>query len=93
MLTDIEDRKRAEEQLRESQAKLEAAQRIAHVGWWERDFTTAHVSLSDEVCRIFGVQPVELPQWHERWLKLIHPEDRPGAAEAAAAALRGDRSL
>ena len=36
------------------------------------------------------MQPLELPQWHERWLKLIHPEDRPGAAEAAAAALRGD---
>jgi PAS domain S-box-containing protein len=31
-----------------------------------------------------------LPQWHERWLKLIHPEDRPRAAEVAAAALRGD---
>jgi PAS domain S-box-containing protein len=87
VLTDIEDHKRAEARLRESQAKLEAAQRIAHVGWWERDFTDGHVSLSDEVCRIFGVQPVELPQWHERWLKLIHSEDRPRAAEAAAAAL------
>jgi PAS domain S-box-containing protein len=87
ILTDIEDRKRAEARLRESQAKLEAAQRIAHVGWWERDFATGHVSLSDEVCRIFGVQPVELPQWHARWLKLIHPEDQPRAAEAAAAAL------
>jgi PAS domain S-box-containing protein len=83
----ITERKLIEVSLRESQAKLEAAQRIAHVGWWERDFTSGHVSLSDEVCRIFGVQPVELPQWHERWLKLIHSEDRPRAAEAAAAAL------
>jgi PAS domain S-box-containing protein len=80
-------RKRAEEELGESKGRLEAAQRIAHVGWWERDFTAGHVSLSDEVCRIFGVQPLELPQWHERWLKLIHPDDRPRAAEAAAAAL------
>jgi PAS domain S-box-containing protein len=87
VLTDIEDRKRAEERSRESQTKLEAAQRIAHVGWWQRDLTTGHVGLSDEVCRIFGVQPLELPQWHERWLKLIHPEDRPRAAAAAAAAL------
>ena len=30
-----------------------------------------------------------MPDWHDRWLKLIHPEDRPQAAEAAAAALRG----
>jgi PAS domain S-box-containing protein len=45
------------------------------------------VSLSDEVCRIFGLQPVELPEWHARWLELIHPDDRPRAAAAAAAAL------
>jgi PAS domain S-box-containing protein len=90
LVRDVTERKRAEEQSRESQAKLEAAQRIAHVGWWQRDLTTGHVGLSDEVCRIFGVQPLELPQWHERWLKLIHPEDRPRAAQAAAAALRGE---
>jgi PAS domain S-box-containing protein len=71
------------------EARLREAQRIAHVGWWERDFRTSHVSLSDEVCRIFGVEPLDLPDWHERWLALIHPDDRPKAAEAAAAALRG----
>ncbi|MBR1236997.1 PAS domain S-box protein [Bradyrhizobium sp. AUGA SZCCT0182] len=79
--------KRSENELRENQSKLETAQRIAHFGWWERDFTTKHVSLSDEVSRIFGVQPVDLPEWHGRWLDLIHPEDRARAAEAAAAAL------
>jgi PAS domain S-box-containing protein len=79
--------KRAEVALGESNARLEEAQRIAHVGWWERDFSTGHVALSDEACRIFGVQPVALPQWHARWLQLIHPDDRPRAAEAAAAAL------
>ena len=36
---------------------LQKAQRIAHFGWWERDFTNNHVFLSDEVCRIFGVEP------------------------------------
>ena len=75
--------------LRESERKLEAAQRIAHVGWWERDFITNHVSLSDEVQRIFGVEPLDLPQWHPRWLNVIHPEDRQKAAEAADAASRG----
>ena len=34
---DITERKRAEEVLRESEAKLQKAQRIAHFGWWERD--------------------------------------------------------
>jgi len=84
---DITERKRTEEVLRESEAKLQKAQRIAHFGWWERDFANNRVSLSDEVCRIFGLEPVDLPEWHARWLKLIHSEDRPRAAEAAASAL------
>jgi PAS domain S-box-containing protein len=86
---DLTERKRVENELRRNEARLEEAQRVAHVGWWERDFAANRVYLSDEACRIFGIQPVDLPEWHDRWLKLIHPEDRPRAAEAAAAALRG----
>ena len=82
-------RKRAEKELGESRDRLEDAQCLAHVGWWERDFSTGHVRLSDEVCRIFGVQPVDLPEWHGRWLELIHADDRPRVAEAAEAAVRG----
>jgi PAS domain S-box-containing protein len=48
------------------------------------------VSLSDEACRIFGVQPVDLPHWHGRWLSLIHPDDRQKAGEASERALRGE---
>jgi PAS domain S-box-containing protein len=77
----------SQQTLRRSEIYLAEAQRIAHVGWWEREFETGRVSLSDETCRIFGVQPVDLPEWHGRWLELIHPEDRSRAAEAAAAAL------
>ena len=84
---DITERKHAEQELQENKIRLEEAQHLAHVGWWERDFVTGRVSLSDEVCRIFGVQPVELPKWHGRWLQLIHPDDRPRVEEAATAAL------
>ena len=74
--------------LHESERKLDAAQRIAHVGWWERDYLSDHVSLSDEACRIFGVPPLDLPQWQERWVSLIHPEDREKTAAASEMALR-----
>ena len=84
---DITERKRTEELLRENEARLQKAQHIAHFGWWERDFATSRVSLSDEVCRIFGLEAIDLPEWHARWLSLIHTEDQPRVAEAAAAAL------
>src|SRR5215475_5820256 len=87
VLQDITELRQTEQGLRASEARLEEAQRLAHVGWWERDYSTAHVSLSDETCRIFGVQSVDLPEWHGRWLELIHPDDRPSVAEAAAVAL------
>ena len=79
--------------LRDSERKLEEAQRIAHVGYWDRDLDAGRITLSDEGGRIFGLQPedrvVDLTVWHERWQTLIHPEDRPRAAAAAAAALAG----
>jgi PAS domain S-box-containing protein len=86
---DFTERKRAVNEQRKNEARLEEAQRIAHFGWWERDFSTNRVFLSDELCRIFGVQPADIPEWHQRWLNLIHPEDRSRVAEASATALRG----
>jgi PAS domain S-box-containing protein len=80
---------RAIRNLRDSERRLESAQRIAHVGWWERDYETGRVFLSDEASRIFGVEPVDMPQWHGRWLSLIHPDDRARAAAASEAALKG----
>ena len=85
----LSERKRAVNELRKNEVRLEEAQRIANFGWWEREFTTNRVLLSDELCRIFGVQPADVPEWHQRWLNLIHPNDRGRVAEAAATALGG----
>ena len=35
LVRDITERKRAEDELRKNRVRLEEAQRIAHVGWWE----------------------------------------------------------
>jgi PAS domain S-box-containing protein len=83
----ITERKSAEKEIRKNEARLQKAQAIAHFGWWERDFTTNQLSFSDEVPRIFGSEHVDLPEAHERWLRLIHPDDRARITESAAAAL------
>jgi PAS domain S-box-containing protein len=75
--------------LRESERKVEAAQHIARIGWWEHDLSTNRFSMSDELCRIFGVRREDAPPEREQWLRMIHPGDRARVAEGAAAALRG----
>jgi PAS domain S-box-containing protein len=75
--------------LRQSEARLEEAQRIAHVGYWERDLLTNGVTWSDETYRIFGLLRQNRFDFRD-FQKLIHPEDREMVVRASAEAERGD---
>ena len=83
IVSDITERKRAEQErqalsrdLRESNARLEEAQRVAHVGYWEWDLETNVVVWSDETYRIFGLKPQERPMDLATVRGMVHPEDR-----------------
>jgi PAS domain S-box-containing protein len=52
---DITDRKRSEEALCQSEARLREAQKIARLGFWSWDVKNGAVEWSDEVFRIFGL--------------------------------------
>jgi PAS domain S-box-containing protein len=75
--------------LRENESRLEEAQRIAHVGYWELDAGTGRVKWSDETYRIFGLQPQQRLMTREGLLERVHAEDRSRVAEAITQALRG----
>jgi PAS domain S-box-containing protein len=85
--TDIEDRRRAEEKLKRSERQLAEAQRISHVGHWERNIDGGEIICSEETYRIFGLPPQDAMRNFEQ---LIHPEDRARHAEAIARTLRGE---
>lgn len=51
---DITLRKRTEEQLRQSEASLQEAQRLAQVGSWELDLATGISCWTEELFRIVG---------------------------------------
>jgi len=83
VVTDITERKRAEEErralsrdLQESNARLEEAQRVAHVGYWEWDLESGEVIWSDETYRIFGLKPQERLMNLALVREMVHPEDR-----------------
>jgi len=69
-------RKRAEENLRQSEARLTKAQQIAHLGNWEWNIVTNEVECSEEIYRIFGVQVQEFSFTYTSFLDAVHPEDR-----------------
>jgi PAS domain S-box-containing protein len=73
---DVTERKRAEEQLRRSEADLLEAQRISQTGSWKHDVLSGTVIVSPEVFRIFGVKPDEDPAATEFWLSRNHPDDQ-----------------
>src|SRR5262249_27920487 len=77
--------------VRDSERKLEEAQRLAHVGYWERDPETDRLTWSDETYRIFGLQPQAQSLNLTQLPALIHPEDKQIMVQAVAEALRGGR--
>jgi PAS domain S-box-containing protein len=80
--------------LQESKARLEEAQRVAHVGHWEWDLETDVVIWSDETYRIFGLRPQERPMDLAAVRAMVHPDDREslysGVDENLVAGLRPD---
>jgi PAS domain S-box-containing protein len=84
---DVTEQRRAEELLRASQRQLAEAQRIAQVGSWEWDLETDRLTVSDELCRLFGL-PLGIEMTMTRGIaEAIHPADQ----QRVAAALRGVR--
>ena len=76
MLTDITERKMAEEHLLRSEANLAEAQNIAMLGSWEWDIESNIIRWSDVTYRIFGYQPGEVEVDLDFYLSHIHPDDR-----------------
>ena len=76
LITDIHERKTAEEALRRSETFMLEVQRLSHSGGWRYDLATDTVESSVEVQRAHAVQPGEDPSRPAFWFDRIHPSDR-----------------
>jgi PAS domain S-box-containing protein len=74
---DLTERKCAEEALMRSEAYLAEAQKLTHTGSWAWDPRTEKVLYcSEEMFRIFGLDPRESLPSRDNFRQQIHPEDR-----------------
>jgi PAS domain S-box-containing protein len=87
-IRDITERTRAEEAVRRSEANLNRAQEVAHIGSWHLDIVRNRLTWSREVFRIFGVPP-ETGLTYEAFIGMVHSEDRQAVDTAWSAAMRG----
>lgn len=68
--------------------QLISAQELTHVGNWEWDIVSGTLHWSDEVYRIFGLQPQQFDANYEAFIQYIHPNDRSRVEEAVKRALK-----
>ena len=88
---DITERKQAEQELRIREATLSQTQSIAHVGSWRLDMASGKLTWSDEVYRIFGLQPQQFEATYPAFLEFVHPEDREAVDGAFRESLKTPR--
>jgi PAS domain S-box-containing protein len=73
---DITNSKTIENELIESERRLKEAQKIAQMGNWLLEIESNKLHWSDEVYRMFDLEPQAFEATYDDFLKYIHPEDK-----------------
>src|SRR5215471_14538308 len=87
--TDIDDRKRAEQRLRESEAYLAEAQGLSQTGSWAWNPATGDIRYCSEMCcRVLGFDHAGSPPRFEEFFQRLHPDDQAAGRERSEKAIR-----
>ena len=84
----ITDRKQVERSISVSNERLQLIMSAAHAGIWEWDLHTNSNTWTDELWRLYGLEPHSREASYDLWLEAIHPEDREKTERAAREAVQ-----
>ena len=87
---DITERKKMEDALRESEARLDLALRSAEMGVWSWDIVTDRRYFDDQTCHLLGIDPAGFSGTPEEFFSVVHPDDRGVLKEALNRTLEHD---
>jgi len=68
--------RKVEAELRSTTRRLAEAEQLARVGSWEWDIPNNRVEWSDQLFRIYGLEPQSITPSYEAFLGYVHPDDR-----------------
>lgn len=85
---DITRYRHSEAALHSAAARLREAQEIANIGNWDLDVATGNLWWSDQIYRLFELDPQSFAASYEAFLSAIHPDDRDAVHAAYTGSLR-----
>ncbi|MEH2128970.1 PAS domain S-box protein [Nostoc sp.] len=88
-LTDISERKQAEEQLHRLSERLTIAIGSGGFGIWEYDFVQAKQIWDDRMYELYGVSNADYNGSFDAWLNCLYPDDRPYMLRTIEQVLQG----
>ncbi|MCK4815634.1 PAS domain S-box protein, partial [bacterium] len=74
--TEVKERKRAEDDLKEKNIQLQEAHSIANIGSWEVDLASSKMTWSHEIFELFELDKERYEASYEIIKEYIHPDDR-----------------
>ena len=87
----LQERKQAQEELREVTQRLRLATAAGHLGIWDWDIVNDVLVWNDRMFEIYGVSSNTFRMSRAIWEKCLHPDDLAMALEGTRAALSGER--
>lgn len=76
LFRDATEEQSVQEELREYAERMAQAERIVRFGVWKWDLESGRVRWSDQLHRIYGIEPGEFPETVDSFLERLHPDDR-----------------